>query len=62
MRIEFRDGAVPLSAGERGVVPKGREYRPVAKSECGVLLVEPRGVIDTGDAGGELTAEPDIWI
>ena len=62
MAIEFRDGTVPLAAGEMFVVPKGVEHRPVAVQECHVLLVEPRGLVNTGDAGGELTAENDVWI
>jgi mannose-6-phosphate isomerase-like protein (cupin superfamily) len=62
MAIEFRDGRVELKAGEMAVVPKGVEHRPVAAEECHVMLVEPRGVVNTGDAGGELTAENDVWI
>jgi mannose-6-phosphate isomerase-like protein (cupin superfamily) len=62
MTIEFRDGQVDLSSGEMFVVPKGVEHRPNAQHECRVLLVEPRGIVNTGDAGGELTAENDIWI
>jgi mannose-6-phosphate isomerase-like protein (cupin superfamily) len=60
--IEFRDGAVELSAGEMFVVPKGIEHKPFAKHECHLLLVEPRGVINTGDAGGEKTADNDVWV
>ena len=62
MRIEFRDKNVHLSAGEMCVVPRGVEHRPVAEEECHVMLVEPRGVANTGAAGGELTAENDVWI
>ena len=62
MAIEFRDGRVALSAGEMFVVPKGATHRPVAEQECHVLLVEPRGVVNTGDAGGEMTADNDVWI
>ncbi len=62
MAIEFRDGRVELSAGEMFVVPKGVEHRPVAPSECKILLVEPRGVVNTGDADGDLTAEGDVWV
>jgi len=62
MRIEMRDGSVALEAGELFVVPRGVEHRPVAEHECRVLLIEPRGVVNTGDAGGELTAEVDLWI
>lgn len=62
MEIEFRDGTVRLRAGELCVVPRGKEHRPVASGECHVLLVEPRGVVNTGDSGGDLTAENDIWV
>ncbi|MCE2570050.1 cupin domain-containing protein [Motilimonas eburnea] len=62
LEIEFRDGKVTLTNGEMFVIPKGVEHKPFAKGLCQVLLVEPRGVINTGDAGGDLTAEADIWI
>lgn len=62
MVIELRDGAVALSAGEMYVVPKGVDHRPRASSECKVLLIEPRGVVNTGNAGGDRTAENDLWI
>jgi len=62
LTIEFRDGRIDLSSGEMVVVPKGVEHKPLAAQECHVLLVEPRGVVNTGDAGGELTADNDIWI
>ena len=62
MTIEFRDGAVELSAGEMFVVPKGVPHKPFAEQECHLLLVEPRGVINTGDVGGEKTAVNDVWI
>ena len=60
--IEFRDGAVTLSAGEMFVVPKGVEHRPVAAEECRVMLVEPRGVVNTGNADSALTADNDVWV
>lgn len=62
LRIDFRDGHVELGAGEMYVVPKGVEHRPCAESEVKMLLIEPRGVVNTGDKGGELTAESDVWI
>jgi mannose-6-phosphate isomerase-like protein (cupin superfamily) len=62
MNIEFRDGVVHLSEGEMYVVPKGKEHKPFAQEECHVLLIEPRGVVNTGDAGGELQAENDVWV
>ena len=62
MSIELRDGRVNLRAGEMFVVPRGVEHRPVARGECQMLLVEPAGTINTGDAGGSLTAEDDVWV
>lgn len=60
--LKFRDFSVPLAAGEMYVVPKGVEHCPVAASECSVMLVEPRGVVNTGDSGGDLTAKNDVWV
>ncbi len=62
LRIDFRDGAVTLNAGEMFVVPKGVEHKPFAESEVKLLLIEPRGVVNTGEAGGEKTAQNDVWI
>ncbi len=62
MRIDFRDGSVDIHTGEMFVVEKGVEHKPFAEKECRIMLVEPGGVKNTGDAGGELTAEEDIWI
>ena len=60
MEIEFRDGSVEMKAGEMFVIPKNIEHKPVANNECKILLVEPRGVVNTGDSSGELTAEKTI--
>lgn len=62
MVLEFRDKSIPLSAGEMYVVAKGVEHRPVAARECCIMLVEPRGVVNTGDAGGAYTAPNDVWV
>ena len=62
MSIEFRDGRVELSTGEMFVVPKGLEHKPFAANECRIMLVEPAGTVNTGDTGGELTAEENVWI
>jgi mannose-6-phosphate isomerase-like protein (cupin superfamily) len=60
--IEFRDGKVILEAGEMFVVPKGVEHKPVAIDECRIMLVEPRGVTNTGAAVSELSADNDVWV
>ena len=62
LRIDFRDGAVRLGAGEMFVVPRGVEHKPYAEHEVKLLLIEPRGVLNTGERGGELTAKSDVWI
>ncbi|MEM7030463.1 MAG: cupin domain-containing protein [Chloroflexota bacterium] len=60
--IEMRDQTVTLSPGELYVVPKGVEHKPYAQAECHLLLVEPAGLVNTGDNPGELTASADDWI
>ena len=62
LRIDFRDGAVRLGPGELFVVPKGVEHKPFAAREVKLLLIEPRGIRNTGHAGGERTARNDVWI
>jgi mannose-6-phosphate isomerase-like protein (cupin superfamily) len=62
MRIDFRDGAVTLRAGEMFVVPRGVEHKPSAERECKIMIIEPAGTVNTGDAGGELTAANGVWI
>ena len=62
MEILFRDGSVRLAEGDMHVVPRGVEHCPRAERECHILLLEPRGVRNTGDAGGELSAPQDVWI
>ena len=62
LEILFRDGKVLLNEGEMFVVPKGVEHKPAAESECHILLIEPAGVVNTGDVKDVLTAPNDIWI
>ena len=63
MRIDFDDGSsVELDEGEMYVVPRGVRHRPCAESECKVMLVEPKGVVNTGDTDSELTAPNDEWV
>ncbi|MFK7820348.1 MAG: cupin domain-containing protein [Planctomycetaceae bacterium] len=60
--MEYRDRSVVVKEGELVVVPRGVEHRPRAKSECHILLLEQAGTVNTGEAGGELTAPADKWI
>ena len=62
MKIEFKDETVKLKEGEMFVVPKGVEHKPYSEKECKIMLVEPKGVVNTGDAGSNLTAPNDVWI
>jgi mannose-6-phosphate isomerase-like protein (cupin superfamily) len=62
MQIGFRDRDVTLRSGEMFVVPKGVEHITRAQAECHALVIEPRGVVNTGEVGGALTAENDVWI
>ncbi|MCI1047566.1 MULTISPECIES: cupin domain-containing protein [unclassified Caballeronia] len=68
LRIDFRagpsgDGSIVLRAGQLGVVPKGVEHKPCANAEVKLLLIEPRGVVNTGDgAASERTVANDQWI
>ena len=59
LTIRLRDGDVVLSAGEMYVVPRGVEHCPVATDEVQAVLIEPTGVVNTGDAGGPLTTGYD---
>ena len=51
-----------VSEGEMFVVPKGVEHKPYAKKEAKVMLIEPRGILNTGHEGDEITAQNDVWI
>lgn len=62
MVIDFRDGQVKLGEGELFVVPRGVEHKPFAAAECHLLLVESVGTVNTGNAGGDMTAPADTWI
>lgn len=63
LRIDFRDGSVSLRGGEMFVVPRGVEHKPFAAAECKLMLIEPAGTVNTGDAGSSaLTAPGDAWI
>ena len=57
LSIQMRDRVVTLAPRELFVVPRGVEHCPRADAETVVLLFEPCTVINTGDAGGDLTAK-----
>ena len=60
--MEFRDRSVRLGPGQMIVVPKGVEHRPVAEAECSVMLVEPAGIVNTGDAATSERTTTGKWI
>ena len=62
MEIGFRDRTVTLRKGELFIVPKGVEHITRAARECSALIIEPRGVVNTGEAGGQLTARNNLWV
>ena len=62
LRIDLEDGVVRLGAGEMYVIPKGVRHRPCAQGEVKLMLIEPRGTLNTGHEGGERTAPVDVWI
>lgn len=55
LQIDLRDETLYIQKGEMVVIPKGMEHKPSSKEECKILLIEPVGTINTGDAGGDLT-------
>ena len=62
MSIEFESETIKLNEGEMIVVPKGKKHRPFAKEEAKIMLIEPRGIKNTGDVIDDLTSENDQWI
>lgn len=62
LRIDLPHGSVELGPGDLFVVPRGVRHKPYAEGEVRVMLVEPRGVLNTGSEGGARTAEPDVWV
>ncbi|MNF62104.1 Cupin domain protein [compost metagenome] len=62
LRIDFRDRYVTLGSGDLFIVPKGVEHKPYAEKEVMLMLIEPQGVVNTGDEVGDRTAESNVWI
>tara|TARA_B100000686_G_scaffold12747_1_gene12286 strand:+ start:76 stop:471 length:396 start_codon:yes stop_codon:yes gene_type:complete len=60
--IEFEHETIEINEGEMIVVPKGKKHRPFAKKEAKIMLVEPKGVVNTGNIESEITAPSDQWI
>jgi mannose-6-phosphate isomerase-like protein (cupin superfamily) len=62
MTIAFREDSVTVKSGEMFVVPKGVEHKPYAALECRALVIEPAGTVNTGNTGGTMTADDNVWI
>ena len=62
LRIDMRDGHVIVRAGEMFVVPRGVEHKPYAEHEVRMMLIEPRGVVNTGTVDSDRRADNDVWI
>ena len=62
LRIDFRDRSMELQPGQMAVVPKGVEHKTFAAEEAKLLLIEPAGVQNTGDAETDRTAPDDVWV
>lgn len=62
LTIHLRDGQLRLEEGELCVIPRGVEHKPASDQVCQILMVEPAGTLNTGDAGGERTIADTAWI
>ena len=62
MYIQLKNNKVKLSKGEMYIVPKGVEHKPYADKECKILIIEPKGIINTGEEKGNLTVSKEKWI
>ena len=62
MKIQFKDSIVEVEEGEMIIVPRGVDHKPFSEDECLVMLVEPKGVLNTGKKVSEYTSPNDIWI
>ena len=60
--IEFENETIQINQGEMIVVPKGVKHKPYANKEAKIMLVEPSGVVNTGDKEDKLTAPNDEWV
>jgi mannose-6-phosphate isomerase-like protein (cupin superfamily) len=59
LTIDVPDGEIVLGPRELVSIPRGTRHRPRAATEASVLLIEPAGVVNTGEAGGPMTATPE---
>jgi mannose-6-phosphate isomerase-like protein (cupin superfamily) len=62
MGIEFEDQTIELSEGEMIVIPKGKKHKPYADKEAKIMIIEPKGITNTGNVTNDFTAENDQWV
>jgi mannose-6-phosphate isomerase-like protein (cupin superfamily) len=62
MLMNFRDKIIELNAGEMIVIPKGVEHKPTSEKGYEALLIEPKGVPNTGDVESEMAIKKVEWI
>ena len=62
MEIKFRDKKILLERGDLYVVPRGTDHKPYAKGECKIMLIEPKGVINTGSLVNNFTKQKEEWV
>ena len=60
--IEFEGKIEEINEGEMIIVPKGVKHKPYAKTEAKIMIIEPKGVVNTGEILDKLTAPNDDWI
>lgn len=62
LTIRLRDTEIILNEGEFFVVPKGTEHQPFAEEETHIMLIEPKGTLNTGNMQNELTIKNPEWM
>ncbi len=62
MMMHFRGKLVELNSGEMIVIPKGVEHKPTSREGYKAILIEPEGVLNTGDVKSEMTINKTEWI
>ena len=62
MEIQTEEELVKLDSGEMYVVPKGVPHKPYAEKECKIMIIEPKGVSNTGNENNLRTSKNDVWI
>ena len=60
--IEFEEKTEEINEGEMIIVPKGVKHKPYAKTEAKIMIIEPKGVVNTGEILDKLTAPNDDWV